>query len=827
MILKIVLGSGGRGLLDYISQLSKSLHHPQINPKIYANLPKSDPFEPQARRGQPAPSIHKLQNLSSLHVVHHTRSTSVRKSFRELLLQQDALADLEPGTASDAPGLRRSGGRAGSTATKQGGRRIEKPSAPPTFSNFGGTTPRQIAAEFGQLRKLKPNLKKAVGHLILSPGPDDRVLSKKEWKLAMEIALAEHGATDAPHAAWLHSDTARPHLHVFFSRITAACEVVSDSQSYQKNRTASKKITQELKLNPLPTSPNPRAPGDREAAENSARRAAREGDEPIAAAEVRDALCKATDLADFEHRLAAIGAEAEFQRRGASNEIYGWKLRRTGQIQWQKASTLAKDLSWPKISHRFDFAESDTAKQIPTQIPVPGNASRTPARLQNPAPEKHTRVVQPVRTVRTVRTVAALAGPANDLNPAAKTLDGQLEKTSNRLSEMQDVHPSPLFKTTIALTKIMVDAARFSLRLLAALINFLRNLLRCFGIGLRDLRETQYTFTTPAAAPQLAVPAAPQPQAQLETFLLPAEAEAGAGSTGSNAPSAAELDDAAAGALQHAMECLAEGRLQDLPEIEGAKELKEAVEAENKRSVAVGSGFLTVLSNTAIESLAEALAEPLADFLGAAERYQSAFKICVLPIRNAQKNLADAEAALEQKEKEHAAFVLSKPSFLRLLVPKLDVSLEKKTAEIARQKLVEAEALAKSTGGIPAKVKNEWEETLSVLLEKSGEVHAKMVEESAELGESYKSGAAREAAGFKASLANFTMNPIPSFATVMKEFAGDFDSELSAARAAERADNWLLFEKEMDFIFQAEGEKENQEKEQNNDHLSDIDRPRS
>ena len=788
MILKIVLGSGGRGLLDYISQLSKSPQRPQINIESLKNVRVSDPYWPALRGGQLPARISSLPHLPELSLVHNASVRTVSESAGELLLLPHALADMEPGAASDAPGLRRSGGRAGSTATKQGGRRIEKPTAPPTFSNFGGTTPRQISAEFRQLRKLKPNLKKAVGHLILSPGPDDRVLSKNEWKVAMDMALAEHCAIDAPHAAWLHSDTDHQHLHIFFSRVTATGQVVSDSQSYQKNRQASKKITMELKLNPLPTSPNPRASGDREAAENIARRAAREGDEPIAAAEVRDALAKATDLADFQRRLAALGVEAEFQRRGAASEVYGWKLRRVGADEWIKASTMAKDLSWPKISHRFDFAESDTAKQIPTQAPAPT------------APE-------PVRTV--ARTVAAPAAPTLGLSPFAKTLDGQLEKTSGRLNEMFDVHPSPLYKTTIALVKIMVDAARFSLRLLAALINFLRNLLRCFGIGLRDVRETQYT--TPAAAPQLV---APQPP--LEPFLLPAE-------EGSSAPSASDLDDAAAGALDHSIRCVLDGRLQDLPEIEGTQELVAALEDENKKG---SGGVAAVTAGSTPAPASESLAEPLADFFTAAERYQSDFNLYVLPIAAARKELEEAQKALEKKEKDHADFSKSKPQFLRILVPKLDVSLQKKVVETSKKNL--EVALAENSGAVPDRVKTARANTISVLAEKCDEVHARMIEKSGELGESYRAVVLRKAAAFDASLTNFKKSGISTFAGELKKFAAGFDSEFSLAKAAEQAEVQSQIEK--DLLDQAERERQkrnqNEEPKDGDSDAGEIDRPK-
>ena len=86
----------------------------------------------------------------------------------------------------------------------------------PFFTNMGGQTPRELAAEVAALRKLKPNLGKAVAHLSLSADLKDRALNDDEWRRAVTAALAAHGAADAAFAAYRHNDTAHDHTHVFF-----------------------------------------------------------------------------------------------------------------------------------------------------------------------------------------------------------------------------------------------------------------------------------------------------------------------------------------------------------------------------------------------------------------------------------------------------------------------------------------------------------------------------------------------------------------------------------------------------------------------------------
>ena len=310
MILKIVLGKGARGLLNYVSQISKSAHHPRAVP----------------RRGEP------------------------------------------------------------------------KPSAAPTFSNFAGLTPCQIAAEFAALRLLKPNLNKAVGHLILSPGPTDRALTKEEWQQALRLALQGHGAADAPHAAYLHSDTDLQHLHVFFSRIMPSGQVISDSQSFQKNRAAARQIEKELNMETFNSNPKPDAPGDRQAAASAAKRDERLGLKPLDQDEIRIALKDAKDLAEFEAKLKVAGIEAEFSRRGQTQEIFGWKLRRVGEPQWSKASTLAKDLSWPNIQHRFVDAPAPVPKPATDEFirPQPARPPE-PSKPQQQQPQQQHLPAKPKR----------------------------------------------------------------------------------------------------------------------------------------------------------------------------------------------------------------------------------------------------------------------------------------------------------------------------------------------------------------------------------------------------------------------------------------------
>lgn len=388
MILKIVLGKGARGLLNYVSRLSKSAHHPQ-----------------PVKKGEP------------------------------------------------------------------------KQHAPPIFSTFAGTTPREIAAEFAALRLLKPNLTKAVGHLMLSPGPTDRLLSKAEWQKALNIALDAHGAADAPHAAYPHYDTDDPHMHVFFSRILPDGRVISDSQNYQKNRNAARQIEQELNMEKFNSTPKLDAPGDRQAAYNAAKRDERLGLKALKAldqGEIRAALKEARDLAEFEAKLKELGIEAEFARRGQTQEVFGWKLRRAGDPYWSKASTLAKDLSWPSIKHRF--AEAPALKQA-TYDSIQSLQAKRPDVAKHP--QALAKRNEKEDDDEKAQTGFLMAAPQSNADRQRR----QQEHEQRLLAIQKRVDSSNFAK---AMGRLGASISHFAIELIAKIIDWLKQLLSRFGLGARQ-----------------------------------------------------------------------------------------------------------------------------------------------------------------------------------------------------------------------------------------------------------------------------------------------------------------------------------------------------
>jgi hypothetical protein len=101
-------------------------------------------------------------------------------------------------------------------------------------SNMTGNTPSTLAREFGQLRRLRTGLNKAVSHVSISLSPKDRKVSDAELSDVAQHFLKEMGYQECPFVVVRHCDTQHQHIHIVASRITWKGEVVSDSHDYRR-----------------------------------------------------------------------------------------------------------------------------------------------------------------------------------------------------------------------------------------------------------------------------------------------------------------------------------------------------------------------------------------------------------------------------------------------------------------------------------------------------------------------------------------------------------------------------------------------------------------
>lgn len=132
-------------------------------------------------------------------------------------------------------------------------------------SNMAGQTPRELAAEFGALRKLRPNLGKAVAHFSLSLPPSERDMSDAGFANIALRFLDGMGFTDTPYLIARHHDTEHQHIHIIASRVRTDGGVVSDKNDFRRAESLAREIEMEFELIPLdpePATPTPQQTGD-------------------------------------------------------------------------------------------------------------------------------------------------------------------------------------------------------------------------------------------------------------------------------------------------------------------------------------------------------------------------------------------------------------------------------------------------------------------------------------------------------------------------------------------------------------------------------------
>lgn len=114
-------------------------------------------------------------------------------------------------------------------------------------TNMEGVDPRELAKEFGEIRKLRPNLGKAVLHVSLSAAPGEH-LTDAQWR---EIGQRYLRGMELDHNQYLitrHADTDHEHVHLLVNRIRFDGSVTSDSHDYRRHEVLMREIERDYEL---------------------------------------------------------------------------------------------------------------------------------------------------------------------------------------------------------------------------------------------------------------------------------------------------------------------------------------------------------------------------------------------------------------------------------------------------------------------------------------------------------------------------------------------------------------------------------------------------
>lgn len=226
----------------------------------------------------------------------------------------------------------------------------------PLDTNMAGRNSNERSLEFNSLRKRKPKLKRVLNHIIISAASFVRDLTDADWKLIGRKFLEYSGYFNCDYLIERHRNTKHQHIHLLISRITRDGRVISDSHDYSRHSAAIEKISDEFNLfqteSIVPEDFQTYSYSETAPIYRAIRRASRRKTvNPLVNIElVKRAVRNSHTQNELSALLTEFNIQVEFSTRGITGPVSGWKLRNIGADEWIKGSSLARDLSWPKVS---------------------------------------------------------------------------------------------------------------------------------------------------------------------------------------------------------------------------------------------------------------------------------------------------------------------------------------------------------------------------------------------------------------------------------------------------------------------------------------------
>ena len=117
-------------------------------------------------------------------------------------------------------------------------------------TNMAGTGVEQLSAEFGAIRKMRPNLERAVLHVSLSAALGEK-LTDEQWTAIGRQYLEGMDFVHNQYVITRHQDTEHEHIHILANRITNTGKVVSDSKDYERQEVLMRVIERDFGLQQL------------------------------------------------------------------------------------------------------------------------------------------------------------------------------------------------------------------------------------------------------------------------------------------------------------------------------------------------------------------------------------------------------------------------------------------------------------------------------------------------------------------------------------------------------------------------------------------------
>ncbi|WP_030461719.1 mobilization protein [Kitasatospora sp. NRRL B-11411] len=264
----------------------------------------------------------------------------------------------------------------------------------------------------------------AIWHCSVRADPGDRHLDDADWAdIARRIVHATGIAPDGDTTAcrWVAVRHAEDHIHIAATLVRQDGRLASRSFDRRKAQAEARRIEQDYGLRQL-------TPGDGTAAKNptsqerwKAERTGRtETPRETLREAVRQAVAGAATEAEFFDRLREAGLRVKL-RHAPSGDVLGYNVALPGDRNrdrepvWFAGSTLAPDLSLPRIRRRLTDAPADTTP------PRPSTDRSAPARIRRTAAATAERATMLLDEDGGYEAAAQLVGAGELLDALAQT----------------------------------------------------------------------------------------------------------------------------------------------------------------------------------------------------------------------------------------------------------------------------------------------------------------------------------------------------------------------------------------------------------------------
>jgi len=117
--------------------------------------------------------------------------------------------------------------------------------------NMMGESARELAAEFGVMREMRPSLGKAVCHVSLSVAADDVQLDDFKWSDIADRYMNDMGFSKSQYTLIRHHDTDHHHIHIVANRVDTDGKTVSAQDDFRRSAKSLHDIEREFGLQPV------------------------------------------------------------------------------------------------------------------------------------------------------------------------------------------------------------------------------------------------------------------------------------------------------------------------------------------------------------------------------------------------------------------------------------------------------------------------------------------------------------------------------------------------------------------------------------------------